>query len=190
MVMRFVRRLIDSLHRPFRRAKGPDPEIFRIAQQKRLRAQAREIYAEQQKRVVAVFDNYAKAAGCPCDWPQFVYWTGKTNGLGGFHDIIQNDLVIAAIKSGVFDAAPQDPERGLGDVYVCKRCGATWLHMSDEWRMCAYAETLKRKDGGGPDISHHAGLVSDRTFATAGREPNTRTLSLDEWEVFMSSPPG
>ena len=189
MVMRYAMRLADSLLRSWRRAKGPDPEIIRIEQQKLLRAQARAIYKEQEKRVVAVLNAYVKEAGCPCDWPQFVYWTGKTNGFGGFHDQVQNDLVIAALKSGVFKAAPQEPKWGIRDVYVCKRCHAIWPQMSDEGRMCAYAETLERKDSGAPDISRYQDLVSDRTFCTAGREPTAETLSLEDWEAFMSGSP-
>lgn len=147
--------------------------------------------AQQKKSVAGVLRGYVASNCCPCHWPQFEYWVGKSQGPG-WQDEIQNDLIKAAIELKCFDkTSPSAPEYGLEDELRCSVCGTKWKHFSEEWRMLAFRERLVRFDGLSPDAAAFSGLIGANVFATVGQEPSdsTRSLTLDQWASFMEGKP-
>lgn len=152
------------------------------------RAAAKEIYRQQRQHVEAIFTDHVSGTGCPCDWPEFVYWAGKEHGIGQ-HDELQNDLVSVALSSGNFEKTAVALDFSTpADSYRCKQCASQWQHFAEEWRMGAIAQRFVRIDARAPNVSALRGLESDRIFSTAGSEQanDTRELSIGEWTPFMS----
>jgi hypothetical protein len=143
--------------------------------------------AYKQKVISGVLGQYVSRNGCPCSWPQFVFWAGKDQGPG-WQDNVQNILVKSALTLTCFvKSPPKVPEYALEADVTCTICGAQWKYFSLEWRMLAFQESLVRTDREIADNSQFLGINSDDVFATAGFEPEegTRVLSLDEWVQFM-----
>ena len=147
--------------------------------------------ADREKVISDVLHQYVSLNGCPCSWPQFVFWAGKDQGPG-WQDNTQNSLVKSALKLACFaKSPPKNPQYALEADVTCTSCGAQWKHFSVEWRMLAFQERLVRTDGHDADSSMYQGIIGEGVFATAGHEPEegTRVLSLDGWVLFMKNAP-
>ena len=146
--------------------------------------------AKQRKIVQDVLNGYLELFGCPCDWPQFIYWVGKEQGPG-WQDGIQNDLVDLALELPFYHAAPpSQPEYWLTSEVSCERCGARWKYYSIEWRMLAFQKKLIRLDQINKRIKDFPDLmISESIYATVGHEPDPEIprLSTEDWVMFMKA---
>lgn len=149
----------------------------------------RQYLADQDRAIADVLGLYVENHGCPCNWPQFEYWSGKPQGPG-WQDNIQNELVKAALKLDCFHRRPPEtPRYGLEALVTCSACGREWQYFSEEWRMLAFHDRLIPVHPSAASQRDDA-LVDENFFATVGREPNAaRTLRLMEWSNFMQGLP-
>jgi hypothetical protein len=145
----------------------------------------REHIARQESIISDVLGRYMASHGCPCDWPQFVYWVSKSQGPG-WQDSIQNDLVEHACRLTCFQRIELRQQMyGLESQMKCLVCGKEWLFFSEEWRMLAFQKRLVPVKPSLAAASSEV-LVDANFFATVGQEPRaTRSLSLIEWAEFM-----
>ncbi len=142
---------------------------------------------ERRAVVSAVLEEGLSSRGCPCNWPQFEYWAGKTQGPG-WQDNIQNCLVELAVRLRCFGLhPPRSPEYWLVEELHCGVCGTVWLHFCEEWRMLAFHERLVRADRRPPYTgTPGAGPIGADIAATAGFEPaGLVRLTLAEWADYM-----